>query len=80
MLFSDKEQIIYGILLVMIYTVVLDKVCLLYTSKGASYRTGKHQKLTDQSPVKSHIITEHRTDQKDADRSQDQDNQSMVWF
>ena len=28
MLFSDKEQIIYGILLVMIYTVVLDKVLL----------------------------------------------------
>lgn len=28
MLFSDKEQIIYGILLVLIYTVVLDKVLL----------------------------------------------------
>ena len=26
--FSDKEQIIYGILLVLIYTVVLDKVLL----------------------------------------------------
>ena len=33
MLFSDKEQILYGILLVMIYTVVLDKVLLIGTSQ-----------------------------------------------
>ena len=33
MFFSDKEQILYGILLVMIYTVVLDKVLLLGTSQ-----------------------------------------------
>lgn len=31
--FSDKEQIVYGILLVAIYTVVLDKVLLMGTSK-----------------------------------------------
>ncbi|WP_374119144.1 YitT family protein [Clostridium sp. OS1-26] len=29
MLFANKEQVLYGILLVMIYTVVLDKVLLL---------------------------------------------------
>ena len=33
MLFSDKEEILYGILLVMIYTVVLDKVLLIGTSQ-----------------------------------------------
>ena len=33
MFFSDKEQILYGILLVMIYTVVLDKVLLIGTSQ-----------------------------------------------
>lgn len=33
MIFSDKEQIIYGILLVLIYTVVLDKVLLMGESK-----------------------------------------------
>lgn len=33
MLFSNKEQIIYGILLVLIYTVVLDKVLLIGESK-----------------------------------------------
>lgn len=33
MMFSDKEQIIYGILLVLIYTVVLDKVLLMGTAK-----------------------------------------------
>lgn len=33
MTFSDKEQIIYGILLVLIYTVVLDKVLLMGESK-----------------------------------------------
>lgn len=33
MVFSDKEQILYGILLVMIYTVVLDKVLLIGTSQ-----------------------------------------------
>lgn len=33
MLFSNTEQIIYGILLVMIYTVVLDKVMILGLSK-----------------------------------------------
>lgn len=33
MLFSNKEQILYGILLVMIYTVVLDKVLLLGTTQ-----------------------------------------------
>lgn len=33
MLFSNKDQILYGILLVMIYTVVLDKVLLLGTTQ-----------------------------------------------
>lgn len=33
MVFSNKEQIIYGILLVLIYTVVLDKVLLMGESK-----------------------------------------------
>ena len=33
MFFSEKEQILYGILLVMIYTVVLDKVLLIGTSQ-----------------------------------------------
>ena len=33
MLFSDKEQILYGILLVIIYTAVLDKVLLIGTSQ-----------------------------------------------
>ena len=33
MLFSDKEEILYGILLVMIYTVVLDRVLLIGTSQ-----------------------------------------------
>lgn len=33
MLFSDTEQILYGILLVLIYTVMLDKVLLMGTSK-----------------------------------------------
>ncbi len=33
MLFADKEQVLYGILLVFIYTVVLDKVLLLGRSK-----------------------------------------------
>lgn len=33
MLFSDKEQILYGILLVLIYTAVLDKVLLIGTSQ-----------------------------------------------
>lgn len=33
MLFSDKEQILYGILLVLIYTFVLDRVLLIGTSQ-----------------------------------------------
>ena len=33
MLFSNKEQIVYGILLVLIYTVMLDKVLLMGTTK-----------------------------------------------
>lgn len=33
MVFSDKEEIVYGILLVVIYTVVLDKVLLMGTMK-----------------------------------------------
>ncbi|QUO31033.1 YitT family protein [Faecalicatena sp. Marseille-Q4148] len=33
MLFSNKDQILYGILLVMIYTIVLDKVLLLGTTQ-----------------------------------------------
>lgn len=33
MLFSNKEQIIYGILLVMIYTVILDKVLLMGSTR-----------------------------------------------
>lgn len=33
MVFSDKEQIIYGILLVMIYTVMLDKVLLMGSTR-----------------------------------------------
>lgn len=33
MLFSNKEQILYGILLVMIYTVVLDKILLIGTTQ-----------------------------------------------
>ena len=32
-LFSDKEQVLYGILLVMIYTLVLDKVLLMGQSR-----------------------------------------------
>lgn len=33
MVFSDKEQIIYGILLVMIYTVMLDKILLMGSTR-----------------------------------------------
>lgn len=33
MLFSNKEQILYGILLVMIYTIVLDKILLIGTTQ-----------------------------------------------
>lgn len=33
MIFSDKEQILYGMLLVLIYTVVLDKVLLIGTNQ-----------------------------------------------
>lgn len=33
MLFSDREQILYGILLVLIYTIVLDKMLMFGTSK-----------------------------------------------
>lgn len=33
MLFSNKEQILYGILLVMIYTVVLDKILMIGTTQ-----------------------------------------------
>ena len=29
MLFTNKEEIVYGILLVLIYTVILDKVLLM---------------------------------------------------
>ena len=33
MMFTDKEQIIYGILLVLVYTMVLDKILLIGTTK-----------------------------------------------
>lgn len=46
MLFSDKEQIIYGILLVLVYTVVLDKVLLIGTTKTqVSIVTEKYDEL-----------------------------------
>lgn len=46
MLFSDKEQIIYGILLVLIYTVILDKVLLLGSTKTeVSIVTEKYEEL-----------------------------------
>lgn len=46
MLFSNKEQIIYGILLVLIYTVILDKVLLLGTTKTqVNIVTEKYEEL-----------------------------------
>lgn len=52
MLFSNTEQIIYGILLVMIYTVVLDKVMLLGLSKTqVSIVSEKYEEL-------NHLIQE----------------------
>jgi len=52
MLFSNTEQIIYGILLVMIYTVVLDKVMILGLSKTqVSIVSEKYEEL-------NHLIQE----------------------
>ena len=33
MLFTNKEEIVYGILLVLIYTVILDKVLLMGSTR-----------------------------------------------
>ncbi|MDF2615077.1 MAG: hypothetical protein K0S71_2863 [Clostridia bacterium] len=48
MLFANKEQVLYGILLVLIYTVVLDKVLLLGQSRTqVKIISEKHQEINE---------------------------------
>ena len=53
MMFSDKEQIIYGILLVLVYTMVLDKILLIGTTKTqVSIVSEKYNELNAQMQEK----------------------------
>lgn len=49
MLFSNKEQILYGILLVLIYTVVLDKILLMGTTQTqVKIISSKHDEISEE--------------------------------
>lgn len=46
MLFTNKEEIVYGILLVLIYTVILDKVLLMGSTRTkVEIMTEKYEEL-----------------------------------
>lgn len=57
MVFTNKEEIIYGILLVLIYTVMLDKVLLMGSTRTqVKIISGEYEKL-------NHLIQESLTEE-----------------
>ena len=57
MLFTNKEEIVYGILLVLIYTVILDKVLLMVSTRTkVEIMTEKYEELY--APAMA-ALTEH---------------------